>query len=503
MFHNAEEVILIASIILFLSIIAGKAGFRFGLPTLLVFLVVGMLFGSDGLGVQFNDLYVAQFIGTVALSVILFSGGMDTKMDDIRPVMSHGIVLATVGVLATTLLTGGFIYLLVEQIGGGVHLSFPESLLMASVMSSTDSASVFSILRSRGTYLKENLRPMLELESGSNDPMAYILTLLLISYVTQGGSTEGAWWVDPLVMFIIQMAVGAVLGYLFGRASIWVINRINIDNVSFYPILLFAVALFTFAAVTLCKGNGYLAVYLAGLTIGNAQIIHKKSIRTFFDGFTWLFQIAMFLTLGLLVNPSQLLPIAPLSLLVGVFMLLVSRPISVFLCLLPFHQFSLRALFFTSWVGLRGAVPIIFAIYPLIAGVNNATMIFNVVFFITILSLLVQGTTVTTMAKWFKVADKPVHPESFAIELPEEIKSAMSEIEITADVLKHGNKLMEFTLPDHTLAVMVKRGGHYFIPKGNTELHEGDRLLMISDNDEDLLQAYNFLGITDYTLKKN
>jgi cell volume regulation protein A len=505
MFHNAEEVILIASIILFLSILAGKAGFRFGLPTLLLFLAVGMIFGSDGLGIQFNDLYVAQFIGTVALSVILFSGGMDTKMEDIRPVMTHGIVLATMGVLATTLLTGGFIYLLVGWIGGGgVHLSFPESLLMASVMSSTDSASVFSILRSRGTHLKENLRPMLELESGSNDPMAYILTILLISYVTQGGgSGEGAWWVEPLVMFIVQMAVGAVLGYLFGRASIWLINRININNVSFYPILLFAVALFTFAAVTLCKGNGYLAVYLAGLTIGNAQIIHKKSIRTFFDGFTWLFQIAMFLTLGLLVNPSQLLPIAPFGLLVAVFMILVSRPISVFLCLLPFRQFSLPAMFFTSWVGLRGAVPIIFAIYPLIAGVDNAKMIFNVVFFITIISLLIQGTTVTAVAGWFKVADKPVRKESFAIELPEEIKSAMSEIEITADVLKHGNKLMEFTLPDHTLAVMVKRSGNYFIPKGNTELRKGDRLLMISDNDEDLLQAYNYLGITDYTLKKN
>jgi cell volume regulation protein A len=506
MFHNAEEVILIASIILFVSILAGKAGFRFGLPTLLVFLGIGMLFGSDGLGVEFEDLHLAQFIGTVALSVILFSGGMDTRMEDIRPVMGQGVVLATVGVLATTLLTGGFIYLMVEQIGG-VSLSFAESLLMASVMSSTDSASVFSILRTKGTYLKENLRPMLELESGSNDPMAYILTLLLISYVMGAGagevSSEAAWWVDPLVMFIIQMAVGSVLGYLFGQAAVWVVNRINVENVSFYPIMLFAVALFTFAATTLCKGNGYLAVYLAGLAIGNAQIIHKKSIRSFFDGFTWLFQIGMFLTLGLLVNPSELVSVAGLAALVGVFMLLVSRPISVFLCLLPGREFSLRAISFTSWVGLRGAVPIIFAIMPMIAGVESGKLIFNVVFFITILSLLVQGTTVTSMARLLKVADKPMVQESFAIELPEDIKSALSEVEITSDVLSHGRKLMEFKLPDHTLAVMVKRGVNYFIPKGNTELREGDKLLMISDNDEDLLQAYNYLGITDYTLKKN
>ena len=211
----------------------------------------------------------------------------------------------------------------------------------------------------------------------------------------------------------------------------------------------------------------------------------------------------MFLTLGLLVNPHELLPVASIGLTVGIFMIIIARPVSVFLCLLPYKNFDLRGKLYISWVGLRGAVPIIFATYPLIAGVEHAGLIFNVVFFITILSLLIQGTTVTLAAKWLNLIAAPIKKDAFGIELPEDIKSAMSEIDITPAVLLHGNKLMELTLPDHTLAVMVKREGRYFIPKGNTELKENDKLLMISDNDEALLQAYNALGIKDYTIKKN
>ncbi len=502
MFENPEMVLMIASIILFLSIFAGKAGYRIGLPALLLFLGLGMLFGSDGLGIQFNDPHIAQFIGMLALSIILFSGGMDTKVTDIKPIASQGVILATIGVLMTTFITGGFIYFMSELIGSAgmfVNLTFPESLLLAAVMSSTDSASVFSILRSKGVYLKENLRPTLELESGSNDPMAYMLTIILISFIQQGDMNIGR----AAFELVFQLGVGAVAGYFLGKIAVFVINKMDIDNESFYPIMLLAITFFTFAATTLAKGNGYLAVYVAGLVVGNSKIVHKKSIGTFFDGFTWLFQIVMFLTLGLLVNPRELLPIAPIGLGVGVFMIIFARPLSVFFCLLPFKNFSFKGKLYISWVGLRGAVPIIFATYPLIAGVEHAGMIFNVVFFITILSLLIQGTTVTQVAKWLGLVDDPPRKDDFGIELPEEIKSAMSEIEITAEVLCHGNKLMELTLPDHTLAVMVKRGNSYFIPKGNTELQENDKLLMISDNDEALLQSYESLGITDYTMKKN
>lgn len=499
LFHSAEGILLIASVILFFSIFAGKAGFRFGLPALLLFLGVGMLFGSDGLGIQFSNPNIAQFIGMLALSIILFSGGMDTKVSEVKPIATQGIILATVGVLATTFITGGFIYYISILATGYEALPFAESLLLAAVMSSTDSASVFSILRSKGVYLKERLRPTLELESGSNDPMAYMLTLLLIAYIQVGGMNLQ----DAVLQLIIQLSVGAVAGFLLGKLAVYIINHIDIDNESLYPILLLTTAFFTFSVTTLCKGNGYLAVYIAGLAVGNAKIVHKKSMRTFFDGFTWLWQIVMFLTLGLLVNPHELLPVAPIGLTVGFFMIVVARPLSVFLCLLPFKNFSVKGKLYISWVGLRGAVPIIFATYPMIAGIEHAGTIFNVVFFITILSLLIQGTTVTQAAKWLGLVDEPERKNEFGIELPEEIKSAMSEIDITPAVLAHGNRLMELTLPDHTLAVMVKRDGLYFIPKGNTELKENDKLLMISDNDEALLQAYESLGVTDYTLKKN
>ncbi|MFV0273326.1 MAG: potassium/proton antiporter [Macellibacteroides fermentans] len=499
MFHNAEEVLLICSVILFVSILAGKAGFRVGLPALLLFLGIGMLFGSDGLGLQFSNPQIAQFIGMIALSIILFSGGMDTKLSEIKPIASQGVVLATLGVLVTTAITGYFIFWLTGLVAGYETLTLAESLLMAAVMSSTDSASVFSILRSKGVYLKQRLRPTLELESGSNDPMAYMLTIILIAYIQSNGMN----FQDGAISLAVQLILGLIAGYILGKVSVWIINKVNVENQSLYPILLLAVIFFIFSITSLLKGNGYLAVYIAGLVVGNTKIIHKKSIVTFFDGFTWLWQIVMFITLGLLVNPHELLPVAGIGLTVGIFMIIFARPITVFLCLLPFRNFTTKAKLYISWVGLRGAVPIIFATYPLIAGIENANLIFNVVFFITILSLLVQGTTVTHVARWLHLTDAPDRKDEFGIELPEEIKSAMSEIDITKEVLSHGNKLMQLKLPDHTLAVMVKRDGKYFIPKGNTELHENDKLLMISDNDEALLQSYESLGIKGFTMKKN
>lgn len=499
LFSNAEGILLIASVILFLSIVASKAGFRFGLPALLLFLLVGMLFGSDGLGIEFGDPNSAQFIGVLALSIILFSGGMDTKFKEIKPIASQGVMLATIGVLLTTLITGTFIYYLFHWFNASFTLSFAESLLLAAVMSSTDSASVFSILRSKGVNLRENMRPTLELESGSNDPMAYMLTLFIIGYIQVGGMEI----YEAIFSLSIQLLVGAGGGYLMGKLSVYIINRININNESLYPILLLTTTFFTFSVITLCKGNGYLAVYIAGLIVGNAKIVHKKSMATFFDGFSWLWQIVMFLALGLLVNPHELIPVAPVGLAVGVIMIVFARPVSVFITLIPYKKISFKGKLYISWVGLRGAVPIIFATYPMIAGIEHATMFFNIVFFITILSLLIQGTTVTHAARLLGLVDSPVRKAEFGIELPEEIKSAMSEIDITPAVLAHGNKLMELTLPDHTLAVMVKRGTRYFIPKGKTILKEGDKLLLISDNDEALMQAYDSLGVTNYTMNKN
>lgn len=380
MIFTAENILLIGSILLFVSIVVGKTGYRFGVPALLLFLLVGMLFGSDGLGLQFHNAKIAQFIGMVALSVILFSGGMDTKFKEIRPILSPGIVLSTVGVFLTALFTGLFIWYLSGMSWTNIHFPLITSLLLASTMSSTDSASVFAILRSQKMNLKHNLRPMLELESGSNDPMAYMLTIVLIQFIQSDGMGTG----NIIGSFIIQFLVGAAAGYILGKLAILILNKINIDNQSLYPILLLSFVFFTFAITDLLRGNGYLAVYIAGMMVGNHKITFRKEIATFMDGLTWLFQIIMFLMLGLLVNPHEMIEVAVVALLIGVFMIVIGRPLSVFLCLLPFRKITLKSRLFVSWVGLRGAVPIIFATYPVVANVEGSNMIFNIVFFITI-----------------------------------------------------------------------------------------------------------------------
>lgn len=497
---SPENILLVGAILLFLSVLVGKTGAKFGVPALLLFLGVGMLAGSDGFGIYFDSPQIAQFIGTVALCIILFSGGMDTHYREIKPILAPGVTLATLGVLMTTIITGLFIYSLSDLLPGNFQLGLLESMLLAAVMSSTDSASVFSILRSKGISLKERLRPTLELESGSNDPMAYMLMILLIQVIEIGVID----WPHSIVLLFMQLSIGAAAGFALGYAIVWIINRINVPNESLYPVLLFSCVFFVFAFTNLLQGNGYLAVYIAGLVVGNRKLMHKRSLTTFFDGFTWLFQIVMFLTLGLLVNPSELPAVAGVGLLVAIFMIVVSRPISVFTCLLPFRRFTTRARVYISWVGLRGAVPIIFATYPLMsAEIPNARMIFNIVFFVTIVSLLVQGTTVSAMARWLGLVGKSEEKEIFNVALPDEIKSAMSEIELTDEALSGGNKLMNLSLPDNTLVVMVKRGEQYFVPKGHTHLQSRDRLLVISDNDEELRKSYESLGISRYTMRKN
>ena len=480
MLFNAENILLIGSVLLFVSIVVSKTGYRFGVPTLLVFLLVGMFFGSDGLGLQFHNADEAQFIGMVALSIILFSGGMDTKFSEIRPVLSQGILLSTVGVLLTTLFTGLFIY----WISGFEHVSITMSLitamLLAATMSSTDSASVFNILRSQSMNLKHNLRPMLELESGSNDPMAYMLTIVLIQFI----NSSGMGMMDILGSFCIQFIVGGASGFLLGRLAILILNKINLNNQSLYPILLLSFIFFTFTVTDLCKGNGYLAVYIAGIMVGNNRITNRKEISTFMNGMTWLFQIIMFLTLGLLVNPHEMLNIAVPALLIGVFMIVFARPLSVLICLLPFKKMNFNSRIFVSWVGLRGAVPIIFATYPVVANIPDSNQIFNIVFFITILSLVVQGTTISWIAKLLHLAT-PLEKtgNDFGVEIPDEINTDLRDIILTEEMLAKGNRLMDMNLPKGTLVMLVKRGNEFMIPNGSLQLHAGDKLI-ISENKE-------------------
>ena len=480
MVFTAENILLIGSVLIFSSIIISKTGYRFGIPTLLLFLLVGMIFGSDGLGLQFNSARDAQFIGMIALSIILFSGGMDTKFQDIKPVLKPGIVLSTVGVLLTTVLTGVFIYFLSGLTHTNIELTMMASLLLAATMSSTDSASVFSLLRSQRMNLKENLRPMLELESGSNDPMAYMLTIVLIQIISSGSELSLAVVGRD---FLVQFLIGGSVGYAFGRFAVWLVNRINLSNSSLYPILLLSIVFATFTITDLLKGNGYLAVYIAGVIVGNARLVYRKEINTFMNGLTWLFQIIMFLSLGLLVNPHEMFDIAAVALLIGLFMIVIARPVSVFACLLPFRNISNKARLFVSWVGLRGAVPIIFATYPVIAGIDGSQQLFNIVFFITLLSLVVQGMSISSFARWLHL-DLPEEKEGneFGVELPDEIDTKLEDMTLTTEMLAGGNRLKDMNIPKGSLVMLVKRGNEFIIPNGQVELHAGDKLLFISEN---------------------
>ena len=490
-----EIILLVLSFFFFFFVFAGKASSKFGVPSLLLFLGVGMLAGSDGLGVEFDDIYMAQAIGTVALSIILFSGGMDTKVNEIKPVFVQGVLLSTFGVLITALIMGLLIWWVLGATMASAGIGFMTSLLLASIMSSTDSASVFSILRSKNLHLKQNLRPMLELESGSNDPMAYLLVLTLVDIISLGSTPSILVIIGKLIM---QLAIGAGLGYALGKFAIFVINRIKIGNDSLYPILVLTFCIFIFSATYFLQGNGYLAVYIAGLVIGNSKFVHKRSSIKFFDGLAWLFQLIMFLMLGLLVNPSELLPIILPSVIISLLMIFIARPLSVFLCLLPFKKMTLKAKTYVSWVGLRGAVPIIFAIMPLAKDLPYAQLIFNIVFFCTLVSLLIQGTSLPIVARWLKLAEKSKDVsklKDFDIDVSNDIKTVLAEVELNENTFEVGNRLMDIKLPDNSLAVMVKREEKYFVPTGKTELKPKDKLLIMTDDYDSLQEVYKKLKV--------
>ncbi len=500
---STELLLLIGSILFFISMLVGKAGHRFGVPVLLLFLVVGMVFGTDGFGLVFENVQIAQTIGTICLTIILFSGGLDTKFSEIKPVIWPGVVLATFGVFITAILTGFFAYWLSGMMFPSMGISLLTAMLLASTFSSTDSASVFGILRSKGLVLKNNLRPLLELESGSNDPMAYMLTVMFMGII-QSGTDPNIGMV--ILNIVVQLVVGTGIGFFLGKGAVIVINRIRMANASLYPILLLIVGIFIFASTYFLKGNGYLAVYIAGLVIGNSKFSHKRTSMKFMDGFAWMSQILLFLTLGLLVNPGELIDVLIPALIISFFLIFFGRPLTVFLTLAPFRKIGFKDKLYISWVGLRGAVPIIFAILPLAEGVPHARWIFNIVFVITIISLLVQGTSLPLVARWLGLAEKPTRYkefEDFDVEFSEEIKSAMTEIHISEETLQYGKNLMEMPLPDKTLVVMIKRGEQYFVPTGQTELHAGDKLLVISDDEDALKETYINIGISNYSYQKN
>lgn len=483
---TTENFLLIGSILLLISIIAGKASYRFGIPTLILFLAIGMLAGSDGLGgIYFNDPNLAQFIGIVSLNFILFSGGLDTDFAGIKPVFWQGVSLSTLGVLLTALSLGTFVWLITD-------FTLFEGFLLGAIVSSTDSAAVFSILRSRSLALKSNLRSTLEFESGSNDPMAYVLVISFLSLVMF--PEKGLVSVIPL--FVMQMAIGGIGGYLFGLLSKFIINNIKLDFEGLYPVLVIALMFITFTATDFVGGNGFLAVYLCALYLGNQDFIHKKSVLKVFDGLAWLMQIVLFLTLGLLVYPSQIWPLAGIGLIISLFLIFFARPISVFLSLLPFKMRTRRR-FYISWVGLRGAVPIVFATYPLLAGIEKANMIFNIVFFISITSLLIQGTSLGRIAKWLHVAlPERVKPKSAVEEfLADSAKTMMTEIIIPEGSYPVKKKIVDLHMPGSALIALINRGNKFITPNGSTTIEAGDMLIVLSDNKSNLDKVFECLNI--------
>jgi len=482
----------------FVSIFADKIGYKYGVPALLLFLAVGMFFGSEHIarlmGMDSLEISIdtAQAISTMAMCIILFTGGMETKLSDIKSVLVPGITLATLGVLLTCIITGVLIYFIFGWINAVASVSIWLALLMAATMSSTDSASVFSVLRTNGIGLKHNLRPLLELESGANDPMAYVLTTTLIGVVINThsivGLTEDVSALPIIQTIVIQLVMGTVLGFAFGEGLVLLMRKVKLGNEALYPIMILAACIFIFSITYYLQGNTYLAVYVGGLIIGNNKFTRKRQTRSFFNGLAWLSQLVMFLMLGLMVEPKELLnyKVWVPCLIISIVMIFISRPLSVWLCMLPFKQYRQRDRLFLSWVGLKGAVPIIFAIMCKAQGVPFADLIFNVVFLCTIVSLLTQGTTLTQMARKLNL-DTPRQEERslefFDMDLPDEIQSSAREVEVTEQLLERGHTLRELSLPARTLVIMVRRGEDFFVPTGASELLLGDQLLVISDSD--------------------
>ncbi|MBN8633766.1 MAG: potassium/proton antiporter [Anaerolineae bacterium] len=466
-----EHLLLIGAILLLISIGASRLSSQIGIPALLAFLAIGMLAGSEGLGgIYFDDAGTAQYVGVVALALILFSGGLDTEFKTLRPILRSGLVLSSLGVLLTAGTVGLFAVII-------LRFSPLEGVLLGAIVSSTDAAAVFAILRTQGVNLRGKLEPLLELESGSNDPMAILLTIGLIRLILEPATPFTA----IVLIFAREAVLGFVIGIVIGQGAAKVINRIRVYD-GLYPVFTVALAMLAYGLAATVGGNGFLAVYLAGLLLGRANFIHKRSLQRFHDGLAWLMQILMFLTLGLLVFPSRLIATAGESLLIAIVLIVVARPLSIFVSL-SLSRFELREKLLVAWVGLRGAAPIILATFPLLAGIERSDMIFNIVFFVVLLSVAVQGTTIVTVARWLKLEAAETKPPRAPLELvgAPSLKGDLTELVVFPDAPVIGRQIVNLALPEGILIVLVGRGDEFLVPNGSTILEANDRILVLAD----------------------
>jgi len=472
---SIDHTLLACGVLLLAAILGSKASSKLGVPALLLFLLLGMLAGSEGPGgIPFDNAQLSQSLGVVALIFILFSGGFGTHWSTIKPVFWEGLSLATIGVAVTVAAVGCF-----ARYALGV--GWLEAILVGSLVASTDAAAVFSVLGSSGVGLKGRIKPLLELESGSNDPMAVFLTVALVQLYAHPDITAS----QLIPKFFLEMGVGAVLGFLMGKVTTATINQLNLESDGLYPAITVTCVLLTYSVTAMLHGSGFLAVYVAGVVVGNGDLIHKRGLIRFHDGLAWLVQIGMFLTLGLLVFPSRLLPVAGVSLALSAFLIFVARPAGVFVSLL-FAKRGMREKLLISWVGLRGAAPIILATFPLVAGMPKADLFFDIVFFIVITSVLLQGTLIPPVARWLRLESPEERSRPFPLEFAPTTKSLseLVEIPIAEGSPAGGRRVVDLGLPKSALIVLVGRGEDFIAPRGSTVVEGGDQLLVLAEKRE-------------------
>lgn len=459
---------LAAGVLLLISVFASKTSTRYGIPVLLIFIIVGMMSGAEGPGgIHFDNPGLTHILGTISLIFILFSGGLSTHVHTVQPIWKEGITLAVAGVLISTFVMSVIIHYCLGW-------SWIASALMSATFSSTDASAVFGILKTQKLQLKPNTQALIELESGSNDPMAVFLTLTLIQLAHHPGQISGG---EMLMNFFIQMSLGGLAGWFMGKGLAHLINWLDLEFEGLYPVLTIAGVICIYSLTEFCGGNGFLSVYLAGLSLAGEKYFSKKTLTVFHDGLAWLMQVAMFLTLGLLVNPSEVTPTMGEGIVLAVLLLLVARPISVFLCLFKF-KYSLREMLFVSWGGLRGAVPVILATYLLVNNVPGSKTMFNLVFFIVVFSMLVQGTTLKFMSKFLGMQE----PLKFFRQLPFKSRSDhrdFVEFEVTEGSPLLGKNILQLDPPMPVLVVLIHRNDEDFMPKGNTDIELHDKLVCL------------------------